>query len=546
MKVSILSNINLDPLKNQLRKLGFDDVYMACYNQYMFELLQEDSDLNTHAPQVAFFHLDGDEWLHLSLSAGTLKYDESQVRNFLMQLEKYAETHPACHLILSGVVLTSLTVLTHLNRNSRLSVSKIQESINKKMENLARNHTNVHYLDFPGLVSQYGTNNLVDLKFWYLGRIKYTQTAFIQLARLLHSQINAINGRSRKVLILDLDNTLWGGVVGEDGLQGIVLSEEGPGKVYRDFQQLLQQLKATGVLLALCSKNNESDAWEVLDKHPMMVLHRNDFVAHRINWNNKAENIRSIANELDLGLDSFVFIDDNPVEREQIRQFLPEVAVPEFPNVIELLNKWFVNEVVYTYFPKIALTKEDVQKTRQYQHNLARKSLSNTLDLGAYIQSLNIRLTLFKDDTKFLARIAQLTQKTNQFNLTTRRYSESDIDLFLTDPNHHVYAVDYTDRYGKEGIIAVAITKRTEKVIYLDTFLMSCRVIGRKVEHHILALILDDLRAETTNLQIKADYLPTAKNTLVRTFFTQCGFDEQKGNQLPIETLMSNLNPYLQ
>jgi len=543
MKLTVLSNINIDPIKSQLNKVGFDEVRMAGYNQFMFELLNPQSALHTQAPQAAFFHLDGDELLNVSLDDGTIKWEKGMVNDFLTQVALYARSTPATTIILSGIVLSPFTILTHLNHNSGISVPRIQETVNRKIEKTAREHANIHYFDFPAIVTHYGLESLVDDKFWYLGRIKYTNTAYVQLARHLKSLVDAIHGKTRKVLVLDLDNTLWGGVIGEDDLQGIQLSEEGIGKVYRDFQQHIKDLKSIGVLLAICSKNNEADAMEVIEKHPMMVLHDSDFVAKTINWNNKADNIRRISKELELGLDSFVFIDDNPVERELVRQNLPDVMVPEFPKEIEKLNKWFISDVVYPFFPKVILTNEDNVKTDQYKRNIQRKAFEITLDLNEYIRSLNIKLNISLNDKSQIARISQLTQKTNQFNLTTRRYTEGEIGQFMDDSSKRVYAVDYSDKFGKEGIIAVVIIDILSKdAIHIDTFLMSCRVIGRNVELSILESIIGSLSKETPLKTIQADYIITAKNSLAKDFYTKCGFEASGSRVLAKETLLSNLS----
>ena len=543
MSLSVLSNINIDPLKNQLTKVGFENVQFAGYNQFLLELINPQSDLQSKTPDMIFFHLDGEELLKVTLTDGSTSYDKNAFNSFVTLVEQFALKNKNSSIIISGIVLPPLNIFTHLNRNSEKSLSKIQDAVNTEIENLSIKYSNIFYFDFPAMVSFFGINALVDEKFWYLGRIKYTNIAFVQIAKHLKSLIDAIHGRTKKVLVLDLDNTLWGGIIGEDGLQGIQLSEDGIGKVYRDFQKLIKQLKSIGVLLAVCSKNNETDALEAFDSHKMMILNNKDFITKRINWNNKVDNIRSIAKDLELGLDSFVFIDDNPVEREFVKQNIPELIVPEFPKDIEQLNKWFINDVVFPYFSKVTLTNEDIEKTKQYERNIKRKTLETSLDLGDYINSLDIKLSMSVDDKNQIPRISQLTQKTNQFNLTTKRYTEGEIENFMNDKSKHVFSVEYSDKFGNEGIIAVSIVEIIQNnIAFIDTFLMSCRVIGRNVEYTFLQKIIEMLSSKFNINEFRTEYIPTTKNILAKEFHKRCGFETMSNHTLSKEKLLANIS----
>ena len=276
---------------------------------------------------------------------------------------------------------------------------------------------------------------------------------FGSLARLLQQALDAFVGRARKVLILDLDNTLWGGVVGESGPLGIDLSEDGTGRCYRDFQRTVKALQGTGVLLAISSKNNPADLEEVFERNPMMILRREDFACIRANWETKPQNLVEIAESLNLGLDSFVFLDDNPIEREMVKAALPMVAVPDFPEHLEQLPGWFLREIVPAWFGKYILTNEDNGKTRQYRANEERRQLSRSLDFDEFLRDLQIECGMRVDPVEQTARIAQLTQKTNQFNLTSRRYQITDIEHFLGSSSHAVLLLDYRDRFGDEGSV---------------------------------------------------------------------------------------------
>jgi len=535
MRIAVLSNINIDPLKGFLSKFGFEDQYYAGYNQFMIELINPNSHINQNTPNVLFIHLDGESLFKIILSNGRVKYDQAALNDFIISISDFAVANPNTNIIISNIVLPAFSTSTYLNNQNSPII--FEQLINRKILKLSEKNKNIYCYRFDSIVRAFGEKLLYDEKFWYLGRIKYTNTAFFEIAKHIQNTINAIQGKTKKVLVLDLDNTLWGGVVGEDGFSGILLSEDGVGKIFRDFQSNIKLLSTYGIILTVCSKNNENDALEILNNHKMMILKSKDFIIKKINWNNKVDNIKQIAKELDLGLDSFVFIDDNPVERELVKQQLPEVSVPDFPKHIDQLNTWFINEVVYPLFPKIVLTDEDKKKGRQYERNILRKSLESTLDIKKYINTLQIRLNCFVNEKKHIERIAQLTQKTNQFNLSTKRYSESQIENFMNSDSVKVFSLEYSDKYGNEGIIGASIVIYKDSYAEIDTFLMSCRVIGRNVEFSFFNEILKHIPYNF----IKAEYLPTSRNNIFLDFYLSCGFIPSKNILLSKEQLLTNI-----
>ena len=410
-------------------------------------------------------------------------------------------------------------------------MTALEDKLNNQLKKAVQGLANVLILDMGQRILRcHGWDGITDPKFWYLGRIPYSHKGFEAMAREITQLVRAHRGQSKKVLVLDLDNTLWGGVVGEEGISGIALSEDGVGKAFRDFQREIKALKSMGVLLTLCSKNNEADALEVFESHPMMVLKKQDLAAMEINWEPKAANIQRLAHRLGLGLDAFVFIDDNPVEREWVQTSLPQVSVPDFPKDPTDLVPWFLQKVVLSHFPKRYLTREDLGKTEQYQKNAQRHDLAQTLDMDTFIQNLDIKLTLHTQPTDLAQRLAQMTQKTNQFNLTTRRYTEADIQNFMAAKDCSIFALEYEDKFGKEGIVGEAIVRREGKTARLDTFLLSCRVIGRRVEKDFFHRILDHLKEETDT--ILGEYIPSPKNTMVGDFYPGLGL-----TPLPGETI---------
>jgi FkbH-like protein len=320
------------------------------------------------------------------------------------------------------------------------------------------------------------------------------------------------------------DNTLWGGVIGEDGIEQITLGEEGLGLAYAEFQEELLNLTRKGILLAICSKNNEEDALAVFRQHPSMRLKEDHFAARRINWRDKAANLRELAEELNLGLDSFVFLDDNPAERSLVRTALPEVLVAEWPEDATLF-KTALLELAGRHLLKVSLTAEDQARTSMYRGEGQRRLLLTSSDsLEEYYRSLDMTARIGCADAFSIPRIAQLTQKTNQFNLTTRRYSEADIRALAAAPNSLVLWLALRDRYSDNGIVGVLILRQTSaKQWLIDTLLLSCRVIGRKVENAFLAVACEAL-LEREAEELIGEYSPTSKNGLAATVYPDLGF----------------------
>lgn len=338
------------------------------------------------------------------------------------------------------------------------------------------------------------------------------------------SCVRAQMGMSRKILVLDLDNTIWGGVVGEDGFDGIKLGPPSSlGERYQDFQVYLKELRDRGVLLAAASKNNSEDALDVLRRHPGSALHADDFVAFKVNWDHKADNIRQIASELRLGLDSFVFLDDNPAERSAVRRECPDVIVPEISGEpvesIAALERGL-------YFQALRLTEEDRTRNASYSAEAKRDHLSKDVgNVSDYLAELSMRIACGAVDHETSARVTQLINKTNQFNLTTRRYTHEDIQSRISSPMHWCHWYRLKDRFADHGLIGVLIAEVAEKHWTVDTWLMSCRVIGREVESFMLRDLVQCARASGAQ-QIRAQYIPTAKNTLVKDLLPRLGFVE--------------------
>ena len=343
----------------------------------------------------------------------------------------------------------------------------------------------------------------------------------IHLSREYLRFVLPLMGKTCKALAVDLDNTLWGGVIGEDGMTGIKLSAEYPGAAFLNVQRAILDLYQRGVILAACSKNNLADAMEAIETHPHMLLRPHHFAALRINWQDKAQNLREIARELNIGIDAVAFLDDNPVERNRVRGEVPEVQVLELPadpmGYAQALREWPV-------FERLTLSAEDRERGRMYAENRQRAELEQTAgSLEDFYRGLQMEAEMGQVTPDTLARTAQLTQKTNQFNLTTRRYSEQEVEAMRRDPAYRVVTLKVRDRFGDNGLVGVAITKTEGQTCEIDTFLLSCRVIGRTIETAILSHLAEQARQQGATV-LQGWFLPTKKNAPARDFYAQHDF----------------------
>ncbi len=382
-----------------------------------------------------------------------------------------------------------------------------------------RQHSNVKVIDITDFTSRYTEQELFDWKFYFISQMGMSPRLSKDFIAWWNKKLDSIALKRKKCLVLDLDNTLWGGVLGEEGIEGIKIGGDYPGKAFLYWQEALLELSKNGVILTVCSKNNEQDVLDAWEKNPFMVLKKEHFATYRINWTDKATNIQELAKELNIGLDSFVFVDDNPTERELIKQMLPMVSVPDFPTQPYELPEFF-KQLVEDYFKVYSVTDEDKKKTGQYKANAQRaQAAASFKDFSAFLRSLNIQITIETANDFNLQRIAQMTQKTNQFNLTTKRYTDADIRGFINQ-GWKIWCISVADRFGDNGITGtIMVTPEGE----IDTFLLSCRILGKGIEFAFIKKIFAILKTEGIKT-MKASYLPTAKNAQVREFWDKCGF----------------------
>lgn len=409
---------------------------------------------------------------------------------------------------------------------------RVQKSINifnESLISLAAENPNIKIIDMADFANRFPLSELVNWKYFFSSGIILNPKLKTKFEQWFNNKIEKINHIRKKCLVIDLDNTIWGGILGEDGEAGIQSGGNYPGNAFQYFQENLVNLAKSGIILTVCSKNNEDEVLEVWKNNPNLILKKEHIAAYKINWNNKADNIRELANELNIGTDSMVFIDDNPAERELVRTFLPEVETPDFPNQPYLLPVFFA-DILSRYFQTYELTKEDVEKTAQYKANTERET--EKLKYGSmqeYLSNLNIEITISKANKFNIGRIAQMTQKTNQFNLTTHRYSEHDINQFIAG-NAGVYCLGVKDKFGDSGISGLAIIGFDDnRNASIDTFLLSCRILGKNIEFAFIDFLLDKLQKKGVR-KVFGAYISTTKNIQVAGFYEQVGFELSDSN----------------
>lgn len=392
------------------------------------------------------------------------------------------------------------------------------DNYNRTLFEFSEQYQNLKVVDISEFTRHYAAEELIDWKFYFISQMGLNPKLSKDFKAWFSRKMESIALKRKKCLVLDLDNTLWGGVLGEEGVEGIQIGGDYPGKAFLYFQEALLELSKSGVILAVCSKNNERDVLEAWEKNPFLVLRKEHFSTYRINWTDKATNIKEMAEELNIGLDSFVFVDDNPTERELIRQVLPMVEVPEFPVQPYELPVFF-HKLVEDYFNVYSVTDEDKKKTQQYKANASRaQEQRNFGDFTEFLRSLNIQMTIEGANEFNVQRIAQMTQKTNQFNLTTKRYTDADIRKFMQD-GWKIWCLSVADRFGDNGITGCIMVNGNE----IDTLLLSCRILGKGIEHAFIKKILMLLR-ESGVEELKAAYQPTQKNGQVADFYEKNGF----------------------
>jgi FkbH-like protein len=506
------------------------DVHLGEYNQALEESFSISGNSEKQEDCIILFqHLDTlSEQItksYNSLSANERKKEFDRIFTYISSIVKNICEKTNTPLLFFGFILPMYPALGIADAMSGESQRDFVRRLNSEIKNLFTQHQNAYFIPMDIILERLGEERFYDYRYWHIGKAPYSREALNEIACEAFKHIRALKGLNKKCLVLDCDNTLWGGIIGEDSIENIKIGKSYPGSMYYEFQQAILDLHNRGVILCLCSKNNENDVWEVFEKHPDMILKKEHISASRINWNDKATNIRELAEELNIGLESMIFVDDSEFETNWVNENINEVEViclnkndaPYYARKINALGA----------FDTLSITAEDRKRGKMYKAEVQRKNLSeSSTTLEDYYCSLNMEITIGKGDSFSIPRISQLTQKTNQFNLTTKRYSEAEIKSFCDSENYDVFHLKLVDKFGDSGIVGVAIIKYNNNEAEFDSFILSCRVLGRGVETAFINFCCEKT-FERKILKINGIYIPTKKNGQTANFYEKSGFKHE-------------------
>lgn len=516
MRISILSNVNLDMLSGLLKKKN--QIFQPDgYGEWITYALRSDNRMLQFKPECIILLLDGNELLK---NCKSKEENELELDHTNEYIKKMAENYKESYLLVSTIDVKNNQIKAGDACDSCLQAAAYWD---KKLSELSAHLKNVHRFELRNLIENYGRTNFYSDKFWYMGSIPYDMKALHSLALEIQCSLDKLRTLRRKVLVLDLDNTLWGGVIGEDGVEGITLDSAHEGAIYQDAQREIKKMQQMGVLLAIASKNNMDDVRKVFEEHPHMILKESDFVSMYVNWEPKWDNIRKMALELNLGLDSFVFVDDNEAEREAMRLHEPEVEVVDFPQDITKLADC-MRKVYENYFWSWELTEEDQKKTIEYRQEKKREEdKKSAVSYEEYLKSLHTKIKIEDVSEETKTRAVQLMNKTNQFNVCTIRMDELELEKYQKEKKGHILIAEVSDKYGNSGWVVELLYHMDGKIALIDNLLMSCRVMGRCIEDAIADAFFEKLFKEGV-CEIQADYIRTAKNKPVEELWDKLGF----------------------
>lgn len=533
LRISVLRNIVVEPIEPYLRYLGHKSgfatgVHFGQFDNVFQEAVSGAPDLLNQQTDFVLVFLNFEAMRsNLSREFGRLtkeevdsetEYIKNQIKTILKGIRRQTGGmilwHSFEQMLYPALGIRDIQVESGQGACLRRLNEALRRAVNEERD--------CYLVDLNLCLLKVGARDFYDLRYWHLGRAPYSRSGLAAIAVEDFKFIRALRGKNKKCLVLDCDDTLWGGVIGEDGISGIRLGKTYPGSSYSELQQEILNLYYRGIIIAICSKNNEADVWEVFRSHPEMILREEHIATAQINWNDKATNLRQIAAVLNIGLDSMVFLDDSEFEVNWIRDVLPEVEVIHLPKERAVEHRMILASC--GLFDNLTLSEEDKKRGQMYRDEGVRKRLlSESKSLEEYLKSLDMRLEVKFVDEQCIPRVAQLTQKTNQFNLTTRRYSEGDIRELANSVSSDVLSIRVKDRFGDSGLVGVCVTRYCGEMGTIDTLLLSCRVLGRGIEDAFLDQILRLLKAHGCSCAV-GEFIPSKKNAQVGDFYQNRGF----------------------
>lgn len=546
VRIGLVGGSTLFPLSDLIEHLmtvfiGDVQIFSGDYNNYRSEILDESSALYDFGPDFVIVLPDEQSCKHPGMLNDPKEIIEAEVHRVsseLLHLCSVIRDRAAAEILLCNFILPSANDLGLVQAKSLASDWNFKKAVNLELGTKSPNY--VHICDLEFIAYRLGGLIAKDDRSWFESKQVCSPSLQVALAREITHTVKALRTTPKKVLVLDLDNTLWGGVIGDDGIEGIEIGDTSPrGEAFKAFQSYILSLTQRGVILAVCSKNDFENAVQPFRQHPEMVLREEHFVSFKANWEPKGQNLIEIANELNLGLDSFIFVDDNPAEVENVRQFAPDVTCI----VLDPDPSVYVRQLQESrLFERIQITGEDLRRTEQYREEATRRSLlSTSVDMDSYLRSLEMTGTFREFNPIDMPRIAQLISKSNQFNLTTIRRREAELTRLISDPSYTGFSMRLADRFGDHGLISVVICKSHDSgFLEIDTWLMSCRVLKRQVEEQVLNEIVR-LAKKKGCVSVRGAYIPTAKNSMVSDLYPKLGFQTIRAGQdfqefeLPVE-----------
>lgn len=537
IKVAILSSFTINGLEEAIRvKCAESDItcatYLCGYGQYNQDILDQSSKLYEFSPDITFIIIDTRSVLSTlfytpyTIPANDRRtYIDKRVADFV-NLVKTFKNRTGSKLVLTNCSIPTYSPYGICEVRTEYGLKEMVYDFNARLADAFRSDPQVFLFDFNSFVSKYGEINVLDYRQFLVGDIKVSLSYIPHLAGELMGYIKADLGVNRKCIVLDLDNTLWGGIIGEDGFDRIDLSLKPPGMAFMEFQRVLLALYQRGVILAINSRNNEDEALRAIRDHPFMVLREEHFATMKINWSDKISNMKEIAQELNIGLDSIVYFDDDPVNRELMSKAIPQIKTVDLPDDPSLYASTLMQ---INDFNTLVMTNEDRNRGEMYRQEHKRTELKrSSSNLEDFLKQLEIRVTMKKANNFTIPRIAQLTLKTNQFNLTTRRYQEEDVETLAQDHTKLIGCAQTQDKFGDNGITGVYIVNKNhvDKEWFIDTFLLSCRVMGRGIEDAMMGYILSKAKEEGVS-KVKAEFIPTKKNKPCEQLLPNFGFKKE-------------------
>lgn len=546
-KIAILGDCSTQHLATALKGYGYQEgyhlnIFDSDYNQIDSQIMDDTSELYQHQPDAVLLYMSSEKLYENFCETGAEQRENfadltiEKIKNAWQNLSSKIKTNI---LQFNFIEIDDRTFGNYANKTPNSFIYQLRK-LNYQLMELASNTKNAFLIDLSTIQNIYGRETVHDDKLYYIAKMPLSTNILPEVSQQVLEVIKALNGKFKKCAILDLDNTLWGGVIGDDGLKSIQIGELGLGHAFSEFQMWLKELKNRGIILAVCSKNNENIAKEPFEKHPDMILKLDDISMFVANWEDKATNIKYIQETINIGMDSIVFIDDNPFERNLVKGMIPDITVPELPEDPAMYLSYLKS---LNLFETASYSENDKDRTKQYQAEVGRTTMqSNFQNFDDYLKSLEMQATVHPFEEFEFPRISQLTQRSNQFNLRTIRYTEAEIEQIAKDEKYLTLSFSLKDKFGDYGLISVVIMeKQDEKTLFLDTWLMSCRVLKRGMEEFIINQVIETAKANGFS-KVVGEYIQTPKNAMVQKIYAKLGFIDLGDGKFEVNVDQFNFN----